>query len=67
MHADLIEEGVGRSLPLLEDNYGIEVTKAENGEIALILQGDLFSVYEEAFEIPTLVEDIKYIIREEIY
>lgn len=67
MDLELVEEGVGRSMSSLQTNYGIEITEIVNDEVALILQGDLYSTYEVDFEIPHLVADIDYIIREEIY
>lgn len=62
-----IEKGVGRSEESLYADYGIEVTEPLNGESALILQGDLFSTYDVPQDLDALIEDITYIIEEEIY
>lgn len=64
---EVIEDGVGRSEESLYSDYGIEVTEPLNGESALILQGDLFSTYDVPQDLDTLIEDITYIIEEEIY
>lgn len=62
-----IENRVGRSEESLYADYGIEVTEPLNGESALILQGDLFSTYDVPQDLDALIEDITYIIEEEIY
>lgn len=67
MNVELVEDSVGMSESSLYSYYGIEITDEVNGEVALMLQGDLFSTYDASFELYHLISDIDYIIREEIY
>lgn len=62
-----IEEGTGHTVEGLYSLFGIEVTDPVADEVALVISDELFSTYDVPYDLSLLVEDINYIIREEIY
>lgn len=66
-YTEEIEEGTGYTAESLYNLFGIEVTDPVADEVALVVSDSLFSTYDVPYELSSLVEDINYIIREEIY
>lgn len=66
-YTEEIEEGTGYTVEGLYSLFGIEVTDPVADEVALMVSDELFSTYDVPYDLSSLVEDINYIIREEIY
>ena len=66
-YTEEIEEGTGYTVEGLYSLFGIEVTDPVADEVALVISDELFSTYDVPYDLSLLVEDINYIIREEIY
>lgn len=66
-YTEEIEEGTGYTVEDLYSLFGIEVTDPVADEVALVISDTLFSTYDVPYDLSLLVEDINYVIREEIY